>query len=62
MRKIKFIEDFANKVKGDEFECDGMLASTLVRDDKVAEFIDIETESEQPKPKGKKASSKESSE
>ncbi len=50
MRKIKFLEDFATKVKGDEWECDCMLASTLVRDDKVAVYIDLES-SEEPKPK-----------
>lgn len=46
MRKVEFIEDFANKKKGDTFECDGMLASHLVNVDKVAKYY--------KKPKAKK--------
>lgn len=38
MIKIEFTEDFATKKKGDTFECDGMLASQLIRVDKVAKI------------------------
>jgi hypothetical protein len=38
MRLITFTKDFANKKKGDVWECDGMLASQLVHVDKVAKF------------------------
>lgn len=57
MRKIEFIEDFANKKKGDVWEdCDDFLASDLVRVDKVAKFLD--TPDEEAKP-AKKSSKKE---
>lgn len=36
MIKIKFIKDFATKKKGDVMEVDSMLASQLIRNDKVA--------------------------
>lgn len=36
MVKVVFTKDFANKKKGDSFECDGMLASQLINVDKVA--------------------------
>lgn len=39
MRKVKFIEDFANKVIGNIINVDSMLASHLVNIDKVAEYI-----------------------
>lgn len=47
---IVFIKDFANKLKGDEFECDSMLASHLVHTDKVAEYK-VETIVKEVKPK-----------
>ena len=46
MRKIQFIKDFANKTKDDVFECDSMLASQLVNEEKVAKYIDTLEESE----------------
>lgn len=39
MVKIEFTKDFATKKKGDLWECDGMLASQLVRVDKVAKYV-----------------------
>ncbi len=39
MRKIIFIKDFATKKKGDTWECDSLLASSLVHQDKVAEYF-----------------------
>lgn len=41
MRKVVFTSDFATKLKGDTFECDGQLASQLVHGDKVAKYADI---------------------
>tara|TARA_R110001606_G_scaffold142919_3_gene282213 strand:- start:145 stop:414 length:270 start_codon:yes stop_codon:yes gene_type:complete len=41
-RKVIFIEDFATLKKGDLHECDGQLASHLVRIDKVAKFVDVD--------------------
>lgn len=38
MKEVIFIEDFADKKKGESFVCDSMLASHLVRVDKVAKF------------------------
>lgn len=38
MVTIKFIKEFAGKKKGDILKCDGMLASQLVRIDKVAKY------------------------
>ena len=38
MKTVIFTKDFATKKKGDEFTCDSMLASQLVRGDKVAKF------------------------
>jgi hypothetical protein len=38
--KVIFIKDFATKKKGDEFDCDGMLASRLINVDKVAKKKD----------------------
>lgn len=46
--KIEFTEDFANRKKGETWKCDGMLASQLVRVDKVAKFYE-------EKPKAKKS-------
>lgn len=40
MKTVVFTKDFANKSKGDEFTCDGMLASKLVNSDKVAKYKD----------------------
>lgn len=58
MRKIKFIEDFAGRSKGDTWdECPSMLASQLVRDEKVAVYTD-EEQTEQEKPKSKAAKAK----
>lgn len=58
MKKIIFTTDFANKVKGDVFECDSMLASTLVNHDKVAKYVEgteVSTENEvKPKKPTKK--------
>lgn len=38
MRKVEFIKDFANKLKGETGEFDSQLASHLVRVDKVAKY------------------------
>jgi hypothetical protein len=38
MVKIVFTKDFATKKKGDEWACDSLLASQLVRIDKVAKY------------------------
>lgn len=38
MKKVEFTKDFANKKKGEFLSCDGMLASQLVRIDKVAKY------------------------
>lgn len=46
MKTVEFTEDFANKVKGDLFKCDNMLASHLVNIDKVATYADDKVESE----------------
>lgn len=60
MVKIKFIEDFAGRTKGEEWECDSMVASTLIREDKVAVLVeDTPTEHEtEAEPKVKKPKSK----
>ena len=42
MVKVKFLENFAGKLAGEVFECDGMLASHLVNVDLVAEFVSTE--------------------
>jgi hypothetical protein len=39
MKAIKFTKNFATKKKGEELECDSMLASQLVHRDKVAKYI-----------------------
>jgi len=39
---VIFTKDFANKKKGEEFECGSLLASDLVRKDKVAKFKETE--------------------
>ena len=39
MTKIEFTKSYATKKKGDVIECDGMIASTLVRDKKVAKYF-----------------------
>jgi hypothetical protein len=55
MSKIKFIEDFATRSKGDVWEnCDSMLASHLVHIDKVAVYLDAEPVEESEKKKTKK--------
>ena len=55
MKKIQFTVDFAGRSKGDIWEdCPSMLASQLVREDKVAVFIDEETQEEKPKKPSKK--------
>lgn len=41
MREVEFIQDFATKKKGDKHTYDGMLASQLVRVDKVAKYTDL---------------------
>lgn len=51
MRSIVFIKDFANKVVGDIFNCDGMLASQLVNEDKVAEYCTDDAVVDNSKPK-----------
>jgi len=51
MRKIVFKEDFATRKKGEEIECDSMLASDLIIRD-VAELKTEET------PKKKEAASR----
>lgn len=38
MREVVFTEDFGNKKKGETGKYDGMLASQLVRVDKVAKY------------------------
>lgn len=40
MRKIVFTEDFATKKAGEEWSCDGSLASQLVHGDKVARYAE----------------------
>lgn len=40
MRQVTFIKDFGTRKKGEIFLCDSMLASQLVREDKVAEYSD----------------------
>lgn len=44
MKTVVFTEDFANRLKGEHFECDSMLASHLVHVDKVAKYLEEETE------------------
>ena len=39
MREVEFTKDFATKKKGDKWSCDGLLASQLVRNDKVAKYV-----------------------
>lgn len=51
MREVEFTVDFANKSKGDKGKYDSMLASQLVRVDKVAKFV---TKTEPNKTKTKK--------
>ena len=49
MRKIKFIVDFATRLEGDVWEdCDSLLASYLVHEDKVAVYCDDETTETEP--------------
>ncbi len=43
MVTIVFTKAFANKKKGDKFTCDGVLASQLVRFDKVAKYYTKKT-------------------
>jgi hypothetical protein len=38
MRKIEFIKDFATKKKGELWECDGLLAASLIHR-KVAKYF-----------------------
>ena len=40
MRKVEFIKDFANKLKGDVWEYDSQLANQLVNIDKVAKYYE----------------------
>lgn len=42
MVKIEFIKDFATKKKGETWDCDSMLASQLVRVEKVAKYYEKE--------------------
>jgi hypothetical protein len=44
MRKVTFIKDFATKVRGEIWECDGSLASHLVHQDQVAVYGELTTE------------------
>jgi hypothetical protein len=37
---VVFTEDFATKKKGEQFECDSLLASHLVNVDKVAKYLE----------------------
>ena len=41
MREVEFTKAFANKEKGDRAKFDGLLASQLVRKDKVAKYVDV---------------------
>ena len=41
--KIEFTEDFANKKKGDTWECNSQLASHLIHNDKVAKVYKEKT-------------------
>lgn len=52
--KIIFTSDFADKKKGDLFECNGMLASQLISHDKVAKLADEAENKKEVKPKTKK--------
>lgn len=47
--KIEFIKPFANKKKGDFFDCDSMLASRLVRQDKVAKYVKADSKKKEAK-------------
>lgn len=55
MKKVVFITDFATKKAGDEFICDGTLASQLVRVDKVAEYKKEQPEEQEQNEPPKKA-------
>jgi len=39
MVTVVFTTDFANKKKGEVFECNSLLASQLINGDKVAEYF-----------------------
>jgi hypothetical protein len=39
MKDIVFTKDFAGKKKGNKWACDSLLASQLVRVDKVADYV-----------------------
>lgn len=63
MITVRFIKDFADKKKGDLFECDNPLASHLIRIDEVAELYENENKEDlnkssesiiKPKPKKNK--------
>lgn len=59
--KIQFTEDFATKKKGEVWDdCDDVLASYLINQDKVA--IQVEEGGEEPKPKAKTAKARTESE
>jgi hypothetical protein len=49
MKEVVFTVDFANKVKGDTFKCDSMLANHLVNIDKVAKYNVKEVKPKQDK-------------
>jgi hypothetical protein len=44
MANVKFTKDFADKKKGEVWECDDMLASHLIRVDEVAELVEGQDE------------------
>lgn len=41
MVEIEFTSDFADRKKGDKWKCDPMLASYLIRVDKVAKLTTV---------------------
>jgi hypothetical protein len=49
MRVVEFIKDFADKKAGDLFTCDGILASWLVNEDKVAKYPETEKKKKEAK-------------
>jgi hypothetical protein len=46
MRVVEFLIDFADKTKGEQFRCDGMLANQLVVHDGVAKYVDVVSETD----------------
>lgn len=49
--EVEFIKDFANKKKGDRESYDSMLASVLIRKDKVAKIFKAKSKKVEKNPK-----------